>query len=280
MAVDEREVEPLRALEERATANGVPGLQVARAVRAHRGRALRPRRRRAALPRDGDRRLRRGGPRVRGRRDRGAGGQIRTGVAVTRVHQNGRDPGGPSSPTATAIEGDRVIVCAGLQADRLAMASGEPAEPRIVPVPRRVLAAAPRAHAPRARADLPGARSRPAVPRGAPDAQDRRHGRARAQRDPVDGAPRLRAPAVRPARRLRGDQLARNAADAPPPLARRRRRDRPLGLQAPVRPRGRALRPGGRSRRTCCRRRPACGRRRSTATARWSTTSASGSTAA
>ena len=33
----------------------------------------------------------------------------------------------------TAIEGDRVIVCAGLQADRLARASGEPAEPRIVP---------------------------------------------------------------------------------------------------------------------------------------------------
>jgi L-2-hydroxyglutarate oxidase LhgO len=31
------------------------------------------------------------------------------------------------------VEGDRIIVCAGLQADRLAVASGEPAEPRIVP---------------------------------------------------------------------------------------------------------------------------------------------------
>jgi L-2-hydroxyglutarate oxidase LhgO len=31
------------------------------------------------------------------------------------------------------VHGDRVIVCAGLQADRLAVASGEPATPRIVP---------------------------------------------------------------------------------------------------------------------------------------------------
>jgi L-2-hydroxyglutarate oxidase LhgO len=31
------------------------------------------------------------------------------------------------------MQADRVIVCAGLEADRLAIASGEPAEPRIVP---------------------------------------------------------------------------------------------------------------------------------------------------
>ena len=61
-----------------------------------------------------------------------AGGQIRTGVAVGRVQQNGRSPR-VELADGTAIDADKVIVCAGLQADRLAMVSGEPAEPRIVP---------------------------------------------------------------------------------------------------------------------------------------------------
>jgi L-2-hydroxyglutarate oxidase LhgO len=60
------------------------------------------------------------------------GGTLRTGATVTRVNGGGRHPrvelaGGES------LEADRVIVCAGLQADRLAHASGEPAEPRIIP---------------------------------------------------------------------------------------------------------------------------------------------------
>jgi L-2-hydroxyglutarate oxidase LhgO len=63
---------------------------------------------------------------------RGRGGEIRTGTAVTAVH---RLAGGPALALAdgTALRADRVIVCAGLQADRLARASGEPAAPRIIP---------------------------------------------------------------------------------------------------------------------------------------------------
>jgi L-2-hydroxyglutarate oxidase LhgO len=61
-----------------------------------------------------------------------AGGQIRTGAGVARVHQDGRRPK-VELIDGSVIGGDRVIVCAGLQADRLALASGEPAEPRIVP---------------------------------------------------------------------------------------------------------------------------------------------------
>ncbi len=131
VAVDEREVEPLRRLEERATANGVPGL-------------------RWLEQRD----LAKVEPHVTGVAGlhspetaiadfaavarafasdvTAAGGEIRTGAAATRVRQDDKNPT-VELADGSQIEGDRVIVCAGLQADRLAIASGEPAEPRIVP---------------------------------------------------------------------------------------------------------------------------------------------------
>ncbi|MEH3054879.1 MAG: L-2-hydroxyglutarate oxidase, partial [Patulibacter minatonensis] len=60
-----------------------------------------------------------------------AGGEVRTGTAVRRVDAGARarvvlDDG-------AVLEADRVIVCAGLHADRLARASGAASEPRIVP---------------------------------------------------------------------------------------------------------------------------------------------------
>jgi L-2-hydroxyglutarate oxidase LhgO len=61
-----------------------------------------------------------------------AGGQIRTGAGVARVRKDGTRPS-VELADGSVLEADRVIVCAGLQADRLAIASGEPAEPRIVP---------------------------------------------------------------------------------------------------------------------------------------------------
>jgi L-2-hydroxyglutarate oxidase LhgO len=131
VAVDEPEVEPLRRLEERATTNGVPGLKwlegselasvepfvqgvaalhspetaiadFAAVARAFAGDVV------------------------------AAGGQIRTGAGVARVGQNGK-AASVELNDGSRVEGDRVVVCAGLQADRLAIASGEPAEPRIVP---------------------------------------------------------------------------------------------------------------------------------------------------
>ena len=73
---------------------------------------------------------------------RAAGGEIRTGVSVARVTQNGSGPrielhGGET------LGADRVIVCAGLHSDRLARASGEDAEPRIVPFRGEYFALAP-----------------------------------------------------------------------------------------------------------------------------------------
>ena len=73
---------------------------------------------------------------------RAAGGEIRTGVSVARVTTNGSRPRVELEAGET-LEADRVIVCAGLHSDRLARASGEDAEPRIVPFRGEYFALAP-----------------------------------------------------------------------------------------------------------------------------------------
>jgi L-2-hydroxyglutarate oxidase LhgO len=130
-AVQRSELEPLRRLGERAEANGVPGLRWLGAgelaqVEPHLDAI-------AGLH----------SPETAivdfvavtyafAREVLAAGGEIRTDTRVARVQGGARgaivecDGGG-------SLHADRVIVCAGLQADRLARASGEPAEPRIVP---------------------------------------------------------------------------------------------------------------------------------------------------
>ena len=131
VAVDEHEIEPLRRLEERATANGVPGL---RWLEQSELAEVEPYVTGVAGLHSPETAIADFAAVARAYASdvTAAGGQIRTGVAVTRVHQNGRNPQ-VDLADGTTIDGDRVIVCAGLQADRLAIASGEPAEPRIVP---------------------------------------------------------------------------------------------------------------------------------------------------
>jgi len=63
-------------------------------------------------------------------RERGA--TVRTGTSVRRVGWAGPHPRLELSD-GTTVEADRVLVCAGLHADRLAREAGEPAAPRIVP---------------------------------------------------------------------------------------------------------------------------------------------------
>ena len=59
------------------------------------------------------------------------GGRILTGRAVTAISSNG---GGATVTTADgAFAADRLIACAGLQSDRLAVMTGAPRTPRIVP---------------------------------------------------------------------------------------------------------------------------------------------------
>jgi L-2-hydroxyglutarate oxidase LhgO len=131
VAVEEREIEPLRRLEERATTNGVPGL---RWLEASELAEVEPYVTGVAGLHSPETAIADFAAVARAYASdvTAAGGEIRTGAAVTRVLQNGRNPR-VELADGTAIDGDKVIVCAGLQADRLAMASGEPAEPRIVP---------------------------------------------------------------------------------------------------------------------------------------------------
>jgi len=130
-ATEQREVEPLRRLAERADANGVPGLrwlegdellEVEPELRAIAGLhspetaivdfvAVAH-----AFAEDVT----------------AAGGEIWTSTQARRIAPR------PAGVTVELEDGsslgaDRVIVCAGLHADRLARASGEPPEPRIVP---------------------------------------------------------------------------------------------------------------------------------------------------
>lgn len=59
------------------------------------------------------------------------GGVVRAGAAVTRVRE-GVTPV-VEMASGESVTADRVIVCAGLQSDRLARASGQDKEPRIIP---------------------------------------------------------------------------------------------------------------------------------------------------
>lgn len=60
------------------------------------------------------------------------GGEVRTGVEVSRVRES-PDAAAVELASSEAVAADRVIVCAGLYSDRLARASGQDAEPRIIP---------------------------------------------------------------------------------------------------------------------------------------------------
>jgi L-2-hydroxyglutarate oxidase LhgO len=131
VAKDDSEVEPLRRLSERATENGVPGL---RWLESGELAAIEPNVRGVAALHSPETAIAdfAAVAKAFAAEVAAAGGEIRTSAPVARVQQDGRHPIVELANGST-VQGDRVIVCAGLQADRLALASGEPAEPRIVP---------------------------------------------------------------------------------------------------------------------------------------------------
>jgi L-2-hydroxyglutarate oxidase LhgO len=131
VATEQRELEPLRRLAERAVANGVPGLrwleqgQLAEVEPYARGIAAlhSPQTAIADFPAIA---------RALAAEVAGAGGEVRVATQVRSVAGGARAPS-VELADGTRLAADRVVVCAGLHADRLARASGEPAEPRIVP---------------------------------------------------------------------------------------------------------------------------------------------------
>jgi len=131
VATADRELEPLRRLAERAAANGVPDLRWLKGAELT---EIEPHVRGLAGLHSPETAIvdfvavaRALAAEVQQR-----GGEIRTGTEAVRVLGHRQHPTveldhGPS------LQADRVVVCAGLQADRIARASGQSAEPRIIP---------------------------------------------------------------------------------------------------------------------------------------------------
>ncbi len=131
IATDESEMARFAALEERARANGVPGLK---RLGASELRTIEPSAAGIAALHSPATAIVDFGEAARAMADdaRAGGATIRTETEVARVLGRGRTAR-IELADGTAIEADRAIVCAGLHADRLARASNQPAEPRIVP---------------------------------------------------------------------------------------------------------------------------------------------------
>jgi L-2-hydroxyglutarate oxidase LhgO len=131
IARDSREIDALQRLAERASANGVPGLRwldesELRAIEPHAAGVAALHSPTSAIVDFA------AVTRCLAEQFAASGGTIRTSAAVRAITAV---PGGAAVVLAGGerIAADRVVVCAGLQADRLARASGEPAGPRIVP---------------------------------------------------------------------------------------------------------------------------------------------------
>jgi L-2-hydroxyglutarate oxidase len=140
VALDATELPRLERLEARAHANGVPGL---RHLDATQLREVEPHAAGIAALHSPETAITdfRAVALALAREVTERGGTISTGVEVTRVRAT--PPATSSSPATrtatveladgTELPADRVVVCAGLHADRLARRSGEGAAPRIVP---------------------------------------------------------------------------------------------------------------------------------------------------
>jgi L-2-hydroxyglutarate oxidase LhgO len=128
VARSDGEVEPLKRLAERAAANGVPGL---RWLDAQEIATVEPNARGAAGLHSPETAIAdfAAVARAFAAQVTAAGGEIRTDAGVKRITHDAT----VELADGSRMQADRVIVCAGLEADRLAIASGEPAEPRIVP---------------------------------------------------------------------------------------------------------------------------------------------------
>jgi L-2-hydroxyglutarate oxidase LhgO len=131
LARDASELDGLRRLEERASANDVPGLRWLDQAALH---DIEPHAAGVAALHSPSTALVDFGAvtAALAAQLRSLGGEIRTATEVTAIH--------PRAAGATVelrggerLQADRVLVCAGLQADRLARASGGAADPRIVP---------------------------------------------------------------------------------------------------------------------------------------------------
>ena len=275
IATDESEIARFEALEGRARANGVPGLK--RLVRP--AATIEPRATGIAALHSPATAIVDFAEVARAIADdaRAAGATIRTETEVGHVLGRGRTAR-IELADGTVIEADRAIVCAGLHADRLARASNQPAEPRIVPFRGEYWQLRPeRRHLVRGLIyPVPD----PALPFLGIHLTRKVDGSVLIGPDAILGvrARGLQAHGVRSAGRPRRARVARRAAALPPLLAGRDRRDPPHPCPSAhsSKRRGGTYRSWRRATRSGPG--PASGPRQSIATAPSSTTSASAPT--
>lgn len=131
VATREDELGRLETIRQRASANGVPGL---RALSQSELREIEPHAAGIAALHSPQTAIVDFGAVARAMADdvRAAGGEIRTRAQVGSVAHHGARPA-LELTDGTRLEADKILVCAGLYADRLARASGQPAAPRIIP---------------------------------------------------------------------------------------------------------------------------------------------------
>lgn len=132
VATDESQRARLEALRERATANEVPGL---RWLEGEEMREVEPQVTGVAALHSPETAIVDfvAVAAALARRIQADGGEVRTGVEVSRVSETGNAATVHLASSAETVAADRVIVCAGLYSDGLARASGQDAEPRIIP---------------------------------------------------------------------------------------------------------------------------------------------------
>jgi L-2-hydroxyglutarate oxidase LhgO len=132
VALDEAELPRLERLEERARANGVPGL---RRLDAAQLREVEPHAAGIAALHSPETAITdfRAVALALADELRERGGVVRTGAEVVRVRRAAGGGAVVELADGAELRADRVVVCAGLHADRLAHRSGEDSAPRIVP---------------------------------------------------------------------------------------------------------------------------------------------------
>jgi len=132
VALREEELPRLDRLEQRARANGVPGL---RRLDATQLREIEPHAAGIAALHSPETAITNFRAVALALADelRERGGDVRTGVEVARVRAGAGAAAVVELADGSTLHADRAIVCAGLHADRLARASGEDPAPRIVP---------------------------------------------------------------------------------------------------------------------------------------------------
>jgi len=130
VALDESELNQLRKLERRATANGVPGMRwlegsALREIEPHAGGIAGLHSPTTAITDY------RAVARALAEDIRARGGEVRLGAEVRGI--TSRKGGVRAETSADTFEFDLLVICAGLQGDRLARLAGDQREPTIVP---------------------------------------------------------------------------------------------------------------------------------------------------